>query len=81
MSDKNIGILDVKRKSKTEPNLLVDSQSYLLETSASLNLLDRPILISCFQVFPANTGITASMQLLNWTRTTALKKTQSIDKC
>ena len=82
MSDKNLGILDVNwRKLETEPNLLVGSQSYLLETNDSLNLLDHPILSICFQVCLANTGITASMQLLYWTTTITLKKTQSMDKC
>jgi hypothetical protein len=38
----------------------MSSQSYLLETFASLNLLDLQSLISSFCIYQANTGITAS---------------------
>jgi hypothetical protein len=65
ISDKIFEALDVKLKEiKNRTIFLVGSQSYFLETSASLNPLDLRRLISCFQVYQANTGITASMQLL-----------------
>jgi hypothetical protein len=82
MSDKTLLTLDVKLKdigNRTKP--FVGFQSYLPETSASLNLLGQWISISCFQVYQANTGINASMQLLYWTMTIASTKIQSMDKC
>ena len=67
MSDSIFQMLDTKlKKLETVTNLLLDSQSYLQETSDSLNLLVVTTKNSYFQGHLVDTGTTALMQLSYW---------------